>query len=185
MVLPILIRCDFCDICHGCFQLARKMLVTFAIFADISGPFLASLLSKSWFLLDLLFLRFANKIDPGHKWFYQGKYFWRNQRLLLKFRRILIEIYGIGLFKYAKQIFEKSVSWKSIYTRKSLKNQLWSCFGISKTNRSEVEWATYTTRIFVRIRLNVCLFLKQRWLPIVRILHKEAPSRDNISVERP
>ena len=41
---------DFCDICHGSFQLARKILVTFAtlaIFADISGPFLASSFSKS------------------------------------------------------------------------------------------------------------------------------------------
>ena len=82
-----------------CFQLAKKILVTFAIFAifsDISGSFLASFVSKSWFLLDLLFLQFlrylyvifwqnfssiisfatiakkigkqvfANKIDPGH-----------------------------------------------------------------------------------------------------------------------
>ena len=38
----------FCDICHGCLKLTRKILVTFAIFAifaDISGPFLTSLLS--------------------------------------------------------------------------------------------------------------------------------------------
>ena len=35
------------DICHGCFQLARKILVTFAIFADVSGPFLVSPFSKS------------------------------------------------------------------------------------------------------------------------------------------
>ena len=51
--------CYFCDVCHGCFQLAWKILVTFTIFAifeDISGPFLASSLCKSWFLLDLLFL---------------------------------------------------------------------------------------------------------------------------------
>ena len=37
------------------------MLVTFAIFAifaDISGSFLASFFSKSWLSLDLLFLRF-------------------------------------------------------------------------------------------------------------------------------
>ena len=42
--------CYFSDICHGCFELARKILFTFAIFAifaDISRPFLASLLSKS------------------------------------------------------------------------------------------------------------------------------------------
>ena len=58
--------CDFCDICHGCFKLARKILVTFAIFAifaDISGPFLASSFSKSWFLLDLLFLRFLRYLS--------------------------------------------------------------------------------------------------------------------------
>ena len=30
--------CDFCDICDEWFLLARKILVTFAIFADISGP---------------------------------------------------------------------------------------------------------------------------------------------------
>ena len=42
------------------FLASKKILVTFAIFAifaDISGPFLGSLLSKSWFLLHLLFLR--------------------------------------------------------------------------------------------------------------------------------
>ena len=44
---------------HGCFQLERKNLVTFAIFADILGPFLASLLSKSGILSHLLFLRFV------------------------------------------------------------------------------------------------------------------------------
>ena len=58
--------CDFCDICHGCFKLARKILVTFAIFAifaDISGPFLASSVSKSWFFLDLLFLRFLRYLS--------------------------------------------------------------------------------------------------------------------------
>ena len=40
----------YCDICNGCFKLARKIFVTFpifAIFADISGPFLASYFSKS------------------------------------------------------------------------------------------------------------------------------------------
>ena len=44
-ILLHLLFCDICDICHGCFQLAGKILVTFAIFAifgDISGPFLAS-----------------------------------------------------------------------------------------------------------------------------------------------
>ena len=55
--------CDFCNICHGCFQLARKILVTFAIFADILGPFLASLLSKSGILLHLLFLRFLRYLS--------------------------------------------------------------------------------------------------------------------------
>ena len=40
------------------FQRAKNILVTFAIFADISGPFLASSVSKSSFFLDLLFLRF-------------------------------------------------------------------------------------------------------------------------------
>ena len=40
------------------FQRAKNILVTFAIFADISGFFLASFVSKSWFLLDLLFLQF-------------------------------------------------------------------------------------------------------------------------------
>ena len=57
---------DCCDICHRCFQHARKILVTFAIFAifaDISGPFLASSFSKSWFLLDLLFLRFLRYLS--------------------------------------------------------------------------------------------------------------------------
>ena len=52
--------CDFCDICHGCVKLAGKILVTFAIFAifaDISGPFLASFLCKSGILLHLVFLR--------------------------------------------------------------------------------------------------------------------------------
>ena len=42
--------CYFCDICHGFFELARKIFVTFAIFAiftDIMGPFLASFFSKS------------------------------------------------------------------------------------------------------------------------------------------
>ena len=41
--------CDFCDICDGGFQLASKILVTFAIFATfahISGPFLASFFSS-------------------------------------------------------------------------------------------------------------------------------------------
>ena len=47
--------CYFCDICHGCFYLARKTLVTFAIFADISGSFLVSSFSKSRILLNLLF----------------------------------------------------------------------------------------------------------------------------------
>ena len=58
--------CDFCDICHWCFKLARKILVTFAIFAifaDISGPFLAFSFSKSWFLLDLLFLRYLRYLS--------------------------------------------------------------------------------------------------------------------------
>ena len=58
--------CDICDICRGCFQLARKILVSFAIFtifADISGPFLASSISESWFLLDLLFLRFLRYLS--------------------------------------------------------------------------------------------------------------------------
>ena len=58
--------CDFCDICRGCFQLARKILVSFAIFtifADISGPFLASSICESWFLLDLLFLRFLRYLS--------------------------------------------------------------------------------------------------------------------------
>ena len=40
------------------FQREKNILVTFAIFADISGFFLASFISESWFLLDLLFLRF-------------------------------------------------------------------------------------------------------------------------------
>ena len=55
--------CYFCDICHGCFQLAWKILVTFAIFeifADISGPFLASFLCKSRILLHLVFLRYLS-----------------------------------------------------------------------------------------------------------------------------
>ena len=42
--------CDFCDICNEWFLLARKILVTFAIFAifaDISGPFLPSSSPKS------------------------------------------------------------------------------------------------------------------------------------------
>ena len=38
------------------FQRAKNILVTFAIFADISGFFLASFVSKSWFLLDLLLI---------------------------------------------------------------------------------------------------------------------------------
>ena len=39
----IFYSCDFCDICNQWFLLARKILVTFAIFAifaDIPGPFL-------------------------------------------------------------------------------------------------------------------------------------------------
>ena len=59
--------CDFCDICHGCFQLVRKILVTFAIFADISGPFLASSVSNSWFFLDLLFLRCLSPLFSASK----------------------------------------------------------------------------------------------------------------------
>ena len=58
--------CDFCDICDRCFKLARKILVTFAIFAiiaDISGPFLASLLSKSGILSHFLFLRFLRYLS--------------------------------------------------------------------------------------------------------------------------
>ena len=59
----------------------RKILLTFAIFAvfaDISGPFLASLLSKSGILLNLFFLRFlrylswvflASKKIPCHIFF--------------------------------------------------------------------------------------------------------------------
>ena len=38
---------DFCDICHARIWVAKKTLVTFAIFADISGPFLASSFPKS------------------------------------------------------------------------------------------------------------------------------------------
>ena len=51
--------CYFCDICHGCFKLARKILVTFAIFAiiaDISGPFLVSSFSKSRILLNFCYI---------------------------------------------------------------------------------------------------------------------------------
>ena len=62
--------CDFCDICHGCVKLAGKILVTFAIFAifaDISGSFLASSVSKSWFLLDLLFLRYLSRVFLASK----------------------------------------------------------------------------------------------------------------------
>ena len=58
--------CDFSHVCHGCFQLARKILVTFAIFAifaDISGPFLVSSFSKSRILLNLLFLRFLRYLS--------------------------------------------------------------------------------------------------------------------------
>ena len=58
--------CYFCDICHGCFKLARKILVTFAIFAmfaDISGPFLISSFPKSRILLNLLFLRFLRYLS--------------------------------------------------------------------------------------------------------------------------
>ena len=57
---------DCCEICHGRFQHARKILVTsaiFAIFADTSGPFLVSLLSKSGMLLHLLFLRFLRYLS--------------------------------------------------------------------------------------------------------------------------
>ena len=42
--------CDSCDICNERILLARKILVTFAIFAifaDISGPFLPSSYPKS------------------------------------------------------------------------------------------------------------------------------------------
>ena len=63
LILPICYFCDFCDICHGCFQHATKILVTFAIFADISGPFLVSSLSKSRILLNLLFLRFLRYLS--------------------------------------------------------------------------------------------------------------------------
>ena len=70
-------------ICHGCFQLARKILVTFAIFAifvDISGSFLVSFFSKSCYLLDLLFLRFLWYC----KWFsyiiFSQLFLWRQLR---------------------------------------------------------------------------------------------------------
>ena len=55
--------CDFCDISHRCFKLARKILVTFAIFADISGPLLISSFSKSGILLHLLFFRFLRYLS--------------------------------------------------------------------------------------------------------------------------
>ena len=55
--------CNFCDISHRCFKLARKILVTFAIFADISGPLLISSFSKSGILLHLLFLRFLRYLS--------------------------------------------------------------------------------------------------------------------------
>ena len=51
----------------GCFKLARKILVTFAIFAifaDILDPFLASLLSKSGILLNLLFCDICEHFGP-------------------------------------------------------------------------------------------------------------------------
>ena len=47
-------------------RMARKILVTFAtfaIFADISGPFLASLLFKSGILLHLLFLGYLRYLS--------------------------------------------------------------------------------------------------------------------------
>ena len=68
---------DFCDIWRECFTLARKILVTFAIFAiiaDISGPFLASLLSKSRILLNLLFLRYLSRVFSARK--KKPCYFW-------------------------------------------------------------------------------------------------------------
>ena len=55
--------CDFCDISHRCFKLARKNLVTLAIFADISGPLLISSFSKSGILLHFLFLRFLRYLS--------------------------------------------------------------------------------------------------------------------------
>ena len=47
-------------------RIARKILVTFAtfaIFADISGPFLISSFSRSGVLLNLLFLRFLQYLS--------------------------------------------------------------------------------------------------------------------------
>ena len=116
--------CDFCDICHGCFQHATKILVTFAIFAifaDISGPFLASLLSKSWMLLYLLFLRFlrylswvflASKKNPcyicdfcdicGHFGVLLGYFFSKSWFLLdllfLRFLRYFLVIFSHNFF---------------------------------------------------------------------------------------
>ena len=58
--------CHFCDLSHGYYELPRQILVTFAIiaiFADISGSFLASSFSKSWFLLDFIFLRFLRYLS--------------------------------------------------------------------------------------------------------------------------
>ena len=59
----------------------------FAIFADISGSFLASFVSKSWFLLHLLFSRFLRYLLPV---FLTNKknlcYFLRFLRYLLTFR---------------------------------------------------------------------------------------------------
>ena len=70
ILLNLLFFSDFCDSCDGCFQLARKILVTFAIFArfaDISGPFLVSSFSKSGILLNLLFLRYLSRMFSDRK----------------------------------------------------------------------------------------------------------------------
>ena len=94
----------FCNICHGCFQLARKILVIFAIFAiiaDISGSFLVSPFSKSRILLNVCYIcDFC-----GHFGVFLGFFFFKSWFLLdllfLRFLRYLLVIFWHNFISFA------------------------------------------------------------------------------------
>ena len=58
--------CNFCHICCSVFSHSIAFAI-FAKFADIAKPFLTSSVSKSWFLLDFLFLRYLSRVFLASK----------------------------------------------------------------------------------------------------------------------
>ena len=103
-------------------RIARKILVTsatFAIFADISGPLLASLLSKSRILLHLLFLRFLRYLS----WLFLARKknpryfcdFCDNCRVSRPFLASLLSKYGILLHL----LFLRYLSWVFLARKKN------------------------------------------------------------------